>query len=93
MCFSPQGDVVGGIAIVAIGLDACRHLRSRREYLLVAALPIVLARLCADGFTSLWCIYAAIASAAIALHLRITDPVRPLAAPPLRSGPPQGAVG
>ena len=32
---------------------------------------VILARLCADGFASLWCFYAAIASAAIALHLRM----------------------
>jgi len=31
---------------------------------------IVLARLCANGFASLWCFYAALASGAIALHLR-----------------------
>lgn len=31
---------------------------------------VVLARLTADGFISLWCFYAAAASAAIALHLR-----------------------
>lgn len=31
---------------------------------------IVLALLCASGFTSLWCFYAALVSAAIALHLR-----------------------
>jgi hypothetical protein len=30
----------------------------------------VLARLCADGFTSLWCAYAAVLSAVIVLHLR-----------------------
>ncbi|HMD46471.1 MAG TPA: DUF6629 family protein [Acidimicrobiales bacterium] len=35
---------------------------------------VVLARLSADGFTSLWCFYAALASAAIALHLRLTKP-------------------
>jgi hypothetical protein len=29
-----------------------------------------LARLCADGFASLWCFYAALASGAIALHMR-----------------------
>lgn len=34
---------------------------------------IVLARLCADGFTSLWCFYAALLSAAIALHLRFSS--------------------
>ena len=33
---------------------------------------IVLAALCASGFTSLWCFYAAVVSGAIALHLRLT---------------------
>jgi hypothetical protein len=31
---------------------------------------VVLARLCADGFTSLWCAYAAVLSAVIVLHMR-----------------------
>ena len=35
---------------------------------------VLLARLCADGFTSLWCFYAALASGAIALYLRLTSP-------------------
>jgi hypothetical protein len=35
---------------------------------------VVLARLCADGFTSLWCAYAALLSAAIALKLRASAP-------------------
>ncbi len=34
----------------------------------------VLARLSADGFTSLWCFYAALASGAIALYLRFGRP-------------------
>ena len=34
----------------------------------------VLARLSADGFTSLWCFYAAVASGAIALYLRFGQP-------------------
>jgi hypothetical protein len=34
------------------------------------AAVIVLALLCANGFTSLWCFYAALVSGAIALHLR-----------------------
>jgi len=41
----------------------------------------VLARLSADGFTSLWCFYAALASGAIALWLRFghpTDPTLPI---------------
>jgi hypothetical protein len=42
MCFSPTGDLIGGAAVVAIGIDACVHVRGRPEYLVVAALPVVL---------------------------------------------------
>ena len=42
MCFSPTGDLIGGAVVVAIGVDACLHVRGRSEYLAVAALPIVL---------------------------------------------------
>jgi hypothetical protein len=42
MCFSPEGDFVGGVVVTAIGVDTCRHLRGRREYLLLAVLPLVL---------------------------------------------------
>jgi hypothetical protein len=42
MCFSPQGDLVGGVVVMGIGVDAWRHLRGRSEYLVVAALPLVL---------------------------------------------------
>ena len=34
---------------------------------------IILARLSADGFASLWCFYAAIACGAILLHMRYAD--------------------
>jgi hypothetical protein len=37
---------------------------------------VVLARLTADGFASLWCGYAALASAAISLHMRFAAPHR-----------------
>ena len=37
---------------------------------------VVLARLTADGFASLWCFYAALASGAISLHLRFAGPHR-----------------
>lgn len=40
------------------------------------AAVIVLARLTADGFASLWCFYAAITSGAILLHLRFAKPHR-----------------
>jgi hypothetical protein len=42
MCFSPEGDVAGGVIVTAIGIDTCRHLRGRKEYLLLAVLPLVL---------------------------------------------------
>jgi hypothetical protein len=41
MCFSAQADVVGGLVVVGIGLDALRHVGRRAERLL-AALPVVL---------------------------------------------------
>ncbi len=37
---------------------------------------IILARLTADGFASLWCFYAALASGAISLHMRFAKPHR-----------------
>jgi uncharacterized membrane protein YhaH (DUF805 family) len=42
MCLSPEGDLVGGALVVVIGVDACRHLRGRTEYLFVAVLPVLL---------------------------------------------------
>ena len=41
MCFSASADLVGGLVITAIGLDAVRHT-SRPPDRLVAALPLVL---------------------------------------------------
>ena len=42
MCFSPQADVVGGLVICAIGVDAVRHVRQRREFLALAWIPVLL---------------------------------------------------
>ena len=42
VCFSPQADVVGGIVVGAIGVDAYRHFRGRNSYLLLASLPLLL---------------------------------------------------
>jgi hypothetical protein len=42
VCFSPQADVVGGLVICAIGIDAVRHVRQRREFLALAWLPLLL---------------------------------------------------
>jgi hypothetical protein len=42
VCFSPEGDLVGGIVVTAIGVDALRHLRQRKDHLALAALPLLL---------------------------------------------------
>jgi len=42
MCFSPQGDLAGGVVVTAIGIDACRHLRGRDSLLLLAGIPLLL---------------------------------------------------
>jgi nitrate reductase NapE component len=42
VCFSPEVDVVAGLAIGAVGIDAVRHVRRPAERLL-AAVPLVLA--------------------------------------------------
>jgi len=42
VCFSPQGDLAAGVVVAAIGVDACRHLKGRSEYLAVAVLPVAL---------------------------------------------------
>src|SRR5258706_8413261 len=42
MCFSATADVVGGIVVTGIGVDACRHLRGRNDHLLLATLPLLL---------------------------------------------------
>jgi hypothetical protein len=42
MCFSPEGDIVGGVVVTAIGVDALRNLHHRNDHLALAALPLVL---------------------------------------------------
>jgi hypothetical protein len=42
MCFSPEGDLIGGLVVTAVGVDACLHLRGRPEYRLIAPFPILL---------------------------------------------------
>jgi hypothetical protein len=42
VCFAPQADVVGGLVVGAIGVDAFRHLRGRNSHLLLAGLPLLL---------------------------------------------------
>ena len=42
MCFSPQADLVGGLAISGIGVDVVRHVHRRRDHMALAALPLIL---------------------------------------------------
>ena len=41
MCFSSQADLIGGVVVSAIGVDALRHVGNRRE-LPIASLPLLL---------------------------------------------------
>jgi hypothetical protein len=43
VCFSAQTDLIGGVVIGAIGIDTLRHVGDRREYLPLAALPLMFA--------------------------------------------------
>jgi Family of unknown function (DUF6629) len=42
VCFSPEGDLVGGIVVTGIGVDAVRHLHHRNDHVALAALPLIL---------------------------------------------------
>jgi hypothetical protein len=42
VCFSPQADLAGGLVICAIGVDVARHVRRRRDLLLLAGIPMLL---------------------------------------------------
>jgi hypothetical protein len=42
MCFSPEADLVGGIVIGAIGVDAVRNVHRRHGHVALAALPLLL---------------------------------------------------
>ena len=42
MCFSPQADLVGGIVVGAIGIDAVRNVHRRHDHIALALLPLLL---------------------------------------------------
>jgi len=42
MCFSPEVDLIAGLVIGAVGVDALRHVEDRRDFAL-ASVPLVLA--------------------------------------------------
>ena len=41
MCFSPEADLVAGVVVSGVGIDALRHVKQTREYPL-ASLPLLL---------------------------------------------------
>ena len=43
VCFSAQGDLIGGVVLAGIGFDALRHVHRRHDHLALAALPLLLA--------------------------------------------------
>lgn len=73
-----HGMVVIGLYVVAtcgaLLLSGYRHIRIFG--LANVAVVVALALLTADGFASLWCFYAALASGAITLHMRYARPHR-----------------
>ena len=79
----------GGIVVMFYVAAACgallfsgyRHIEIFGAFNLLAV--ALLAWLTIDGFTSLWCAYAAIASGAIALHMRYAKPHRSTTEPAL----------
>jgi hypothetical protein len=74
----PEGILVVGLYVLAacgsLLVSGYRHVVLFGLANLVAV--VVLAWLTADGFASLWCLYAAVTSAAISLHMRFAKPHR-----------------
>jgi hypothetical protein len=55
MCLSPQVDLIGGVVITAIGVDAVRHIRQRRELVALAWIPVLLGvHQLIEAFAWLW---------------------------------------
>jgi Family of unknown function (DUF6629) len=42
VCFAPQADLVGGLAVGAIGVDAVRHVDHRPGHVALASIPLIL---------------------------------------------------
>jgi hypothetical protein len=85
VCFSPQADVVGGVLICAIGVDAVRHVRQRREFLALAWIPLLLgAHQFIEALVWLWLqghVPRAIGHAALWAYLLIAFVVLPVFLP------------
>ncbi len=84
MCFSPEADIVAGIVVSGVGIDALRHVRETKEYPL-AALPLLLgAHLLVETFV--WWGEAGrvpeyVSQAAVWLYLAIALGVLPILVP------------
>jgi hypothetical protein len=85
VCFSPQADVVGGVLICAIGVDAVRHVRQRREFVALAWVPLLLgAHQFIEALVWLWLqghVPRAIGHAALWAYLLIAFVVLPVFIP------------
>ena len=74
--------VVGAYVVATCGALLASKMRHVFWFGVANLVAVVaLARLCADGFTSLWCFYAALVSAAVALFLRLSPPQDPAGLP------------
>jgi uncharacterized protein DUF6629 len=55
VCLSPQADLIGGVVISVIGVDAVRHVHQRRELIALAWIPLLLgAHQFIEALTWLW---------------------------------------
>jgi len=85
VCFSPQADLAGGLVITAIGVDAVRHIRQRREFIALAWLPLLLgAHQFIEAFVWFWLqghVPRAAGQAALWAYLLIAFVVLPVLVP------------
>ena len=85
MCFSPQADIVGGLVVCAIGIDAVRHVRQRRQLLALAWIPLLLgAHQFIEALVWLWLqghVPRGIGHVALWAYLLIAFVVRPVLVP------------
>lgn len=85
MCFSPEGDLIGGLVVTAIGVDACLHLRARPEYRLIAPFPILLGLHQVDETFVWWKLQGHVASSvgvvAMWIYLLVAFVVLPILVP------------
>ncbi len=85
MCFSATADLVGGVILAAIGLDAARHVHQRRDHLALAALPLLLAAHQIDEAFVWWALQghvpAAVGQVAVWIYLLFAFVVLPTYVP------------